>query len=240
MIKILSAAAVTGALVLGAPATALAQTRAPVAEQGARRDVNAIKARAHEAIERRLETLARLAQRVQENRHLTDAHRTALADLIESQTRGLTALDATIQADADPETLKADVKSIVTDYRVYLLTVPKVHLVIGADTELAAAGKLDEAASRLQGKIDEAAAAGKDVAAAQRHLDEMKAKTGEARDAAGGVPDSVLPLVPQDYPGNKPVLEAAQASLKTGRAALHEARLLARAVVADLKALVTA
>ena len=41
-----------------------------------------------------------------------------------AQTRGLTALDAQIQADTDLETLKADVKSIVTDYRVDLLTVP--------------------------------------------------------------------------------------------------------------------
>jgi hypothetical protein len=47
----------------------------------------------------------------------------------------------------------------------------------------------------------------------------------------------VLALVPQDYPDNKPVLEAAQASLKAGRAALQEARQLARQVVADLKAL---
>ena len=236
MIKKLSAAAMTGALALGAPAAALAETRAPAAEQGARRDVNAIKARAHEAIERRLETLARLATRVRENRHLTDEHRAALTDLIESQIRGLSALDAKIQADTDPETLKADVKSIVTDYRVYLLTVPKVHLVIGADTELAAAVKLDEVATRLQGKIDEAAAAGKDVTTAQDHLDEMKAKVGEVRAAAGGVPDSVLPLVPQDYPDNKPVLEAAQASLKAGRVALHEARQLARQVVAALRA----
>jgi hypothetical protein len=235
MIKKLSAAAVTGALVLGAPAAALAATGTQV-ERPARPDVDAVKARAHEAIERRLETLARLATRVRENRHLTDDHRAALAELIQGQIDGLTALDAKIQADTDPETLRADVKSIVTDYRVYLLTVPKVHLVIGADTELAAATKLEQVATRLQGKIDEAAAAGHDVTTAQGHLDEMTAKIGDVRASAGSVADSVLPLVPQDYPDNKPVLEAAQASLKAGRAALHDARQLARQVVADLRA----
>ena len=92
-------------------------------------------------------------------------------------------------------------------------------------------------AARLQTKIDAAKAAGKDVTAAQGHLDAMKAKAGEVRAAASGVPDAVLPLVPQDYPGNKPALEAAQAALKTGRAAVQAARELARQVVTDLKAL---
>ena len=242
MIRKLSAAALTGALLLVAPTAAMAGTRAtaartPDAAPGARRDVGTVKARAHEAISRRLQTLARLTSRVHDNRYLSDAHRAALTDLFAAQTRGLTALDAKIQADTDLETLKADVKSIVTDYRVYLLTVPKTHLVIGADTELAAAAKLDQVAARLQTKIDAAAAAGKDVTAAQGHLDAMKAKVGEVRAAASGVPDSVLPLVPQDYPGNKPALEAAQTSLKTGRSSLQSARELARQVVTDLKAL---
>ena len=136
MIRKLSAAALTGALLLVAPAAAMAGTnaapaRTPAAEPGARRDVGTVKARAHEAIARRLDTLARLASRVRDNQYVSDAHRAALGDLIAAQTRGLTALDAKIQADTDLETLKADVKSIVTDYRVYLLTVPKVHLVIG-------------------------------------------------------------------------------------------------------------
>jgi len=241
MIRKLSAAALTGALLLVAPTTAMASTvtaaRTPDAAPGARRDVGTVKARAHAAIARRLETLARLAARVRDNEYVSAAHRRALGDLLAAQTRGLTALDAKIQADTDVDTLKADVKSIVTDYRVYLLTVPKVHLVIGADTELAAAEKLDQVAVRLQAKIDAARAAGKDVSAAQGHLDAMKAKVAEVRSAASGVADAVLPLVPQEYPANKPTLEAGQASLKTGRAAVQSARELARQVVADLRAL---
>lgn len=237
MMKRLSAAAVTGALVLGAPAAALAASPTSPAQQGVRRDAGAVKARAHEAIERRLQTLDRLAQRVRDNRQLSDSHRAALTDLIESQVRGLTALDATIQADTDVEKLVADAKSIVTDYRVYLLTGPKVHLVIGADTEVAVAAKLDEVAGRLQTKVDRAAAASKDVTTAQSHLDEMKAKLADAHSSAAGVPDAVLPLVPQDYPDNKPVLDTARASLQAGRTALHAARDLAREVVANLKAL---
>jgi hypothetical protein len=235
MMRRLSAAAITGALVVGAPAVAAAQTTAPATESRADR-VDAVKARAHEAIERRLQTLERLASRVRGSRPLSDAHRTALDELIESQRSGLTALDAKIQADTDAETLRADVRSIVTDYRVYLLTAPKVHLVICADTELAVAARLDEVAARLQAKVDEAEAAGKDVTAAQGHLDAMTAKVGEARTAASGVPDSVLPLVPQDYPDNEPTLDAARASLQTGRTALREARELARQVVTDLRA----
>jgi hypothetical protein len=237
MIKRLSAVAVAGALVLGAPAAAMAQTATAGTDERVHRTAETVKARAHEAISRRLETLDRLAGRVRDSRTLTDAHRAALAELVESQQQGLTALDAKIQADTDPETLRADVKSIVTDYRVYLLTVPKVHLVICADTEIAVADRLDDVATRLQQRIDAAAAAGKDVATAQGHLDEMKAKVAGARAAASGVPDQVLPLVPQDYPDNKPTLDAARASLATGRAALRDARELARQVVADLKAL---
>jgi hypothetical protein len=237
MNKKLYAAAMSGALVLAAPAVALAAPSAPAAERAATRDGSIVKRRAHEAIERRLNTLRRLADRVRDNRRLTHDHRATLTDLINDQIEGLTALDGKIQADTDRETLLADVKSIVTDYRVYLLTVPKVHLVVGADTEVAVADRLDQVAARLQTKIDEAEAAGKDVTVAQGHLDDMKAKAGDARSAASGVPESVLPLLPQDYPDNKPTLDRARDRLREGRTALREAAKLARQVVQDLKAL---
>src|SRR2546422_337472 len=112
----LAAAALAGGLVVGGAGAAQA---AP----GDR--IDAVKHRAHTAVEHRLDTLTKLRQRVTDDAHLTDADRTELLAEIDADSTGLTALDQKIQADTDKDTLKADVHAIVLDYRVYLLMVPK-------------------------------------------------------------------------------------------------------------------
>src|SRR5947207_6502016 len=86
---------------------------AGVAHAAPAHDGSVLKQRADEAVQRRLYTLADLRQRVSADEHLADADRTELLSEIDADTTGLTALDQTIQADTDPDTLKADVKKNV-------------------------------------------------------------------------------------------------------------------------------
>src|SRR5438874_1065316 len=99
-----------------------------------------------------------LTRRVHDATHLTAADRDALTTQLAAETSGLTALKAKIDADTDLATLRADLRDIVTQYRVYLLMDPKVHLVIGADRVLAAADAFDKVFAKLDGKpgIDQA------------------------------------------------------------------------------------
>ena len=98
---------------------------------------------------------------------------------------------------------------------------PKVHLVVAADRSLAAADAFDKVFAKLDGKpgVDQA------------KLADAKAKVADARKLAGGVPGSVIPLQPPDYPGNRPALESTRDSLRTARQDLRAARAEVRQLV---------
>src|SRR5439155_10089617 len=132
-------AAVTLTVAVIGPAAAQAQTTTTTGAAAGRRAelrsdaISVLKARGDFEIDRRLRTLADLTRRVHDATHLTAADRDALTTQLAAETSGLTALKAKIDADTDLATLRADLRDIVTQYRVYLLMDPKVHLVIGAD-----------------------------------------------------------------------------------------------------------
>jgi hypothetical protein len=190
-------------------------------------------------IDRRLDTITKLQSTVASAGALTDADRAALRSQLTADTNGLTALRATIDAETDKGALRADLKTIVTDYRIYLLMVPKTAEVIAADAELAAVGRLGTLSTKLQARIDAAKTAGKDVSQAQADLDAMKAKVGQVSPLVHGVPAAVLPLTPAQYNGGaaKPILVSSRTSLQSGRALLVGARADAAACIAALKAL---
>jgi hypothetical protein len=219
-------------------ATALAASFAlsTAAHAAPTRDGSAVKAAAHAAIARRLTALSDVRQRVSATTHLADANRTELLREIDADSSGLTALDQKIQADTDGATLRDDVRSIVTSYRVFVLMLPKAREVVVADAELAAADALGTAAGKLHAAIDTATAKGKDTTKAVADLAAMNAKTASARQSAASVPGQVVPLQPANYgTADRPVLIAARESLRSARADLRAARDLGHAVVQDLK-----
>ena len=190
-------------------------------------------------IDQRLDTITKLQARVAGAAALTVADRAALQSQLTADTSGLTALRAAIDGDTDVHVLKADLRKIATDFRVYLLMAPKVADVIAADNELAAVARLDTQATKLQARIDADTAAGKDVTGAQADLDAMTAKVAQVSPLVAGIPAAVLPLTPTQYNAGtaKPILVSSRTSLQAGRGLLAGARADARACVAALKAL---
>ncbi len=170
---------------------------------------------------------------------LTDADRAALQSQLAADTSGLTTLRAQVDGETDVTTLRADLKTIVTDFRVYVLMVPKTAEVITADTELAAVTRLGTVESRLQARIAADSAAGKDIAQAQSDLDELQAKVLGVSPLVQGIPASVLPLTPAQYNAGtaRPILASSRTSLRTGRGLLAGARADAAACRAALVAL---
>lgn len=233
----LSAVVLAAALVLG-PASLVTSAAAQTSTTASRQaDLMAVlKARGKAEIDRRLTFLGQLKSRVASAQNLTASDRGTLTSQIDGEVSGLTALEARIAADTDLATLRADVRSIVTAYRVYLLMGPKVHLVVGADGVVALAGRFDAIVTKLQAAIARAAAAGMDVTRLNALLADVQAKVADAKTKAGGVPGSVLPLLPSGYPGNRPTLEAARQDLRSARQDLRTARSDAREIVDALKA----
>jgi hypothetical protein len=192
-------------------------------------------------INRRLVTITVLQDHVSNPNGLTDSHRSALQALLTADATGLTALKAKIDGETDVPTLRADIATIVTGYRIYLLVVPVTAEVISADSETAAVGRLSTAAGKLQDRIDAAKAAGKDVSAAQADLDNMTTALGEVDTSTlAGISSQLLGLTPADYNDGGPakgILQADHKTLQGFRASLNAARTDAVACRAALKAL---
>ena len=163
---------------------------------------------------------------------LGEDHRAALTTQLQEQINGLTGLGARIQGDYDEATLRADAQRIVTDYRVYVLTIPKARGVMVADIELAAADRFTKLADRLATAIGQAK---RDTADTQEDLAQMRGKLAAVTAAVPPIPAELLALQPAGYPANHAILEQARQSLRTGRSDLADASILARRLIADLK-----
>lgn len=176
-----------------------------------------LKQRASNEISRRIASLTSVSNRISEMKRLTDAQKSLLIGNIQAEIASLTALNSKIQADTDIETMRADVKSIVTSYRVYLLYLPQTRIIVAANGLLNTADKLGELATKLQSRINEAKGKGEDTSVLETTLADMQAKIADAKTKANNAINKVSSLQPTDYPGNKP-------SLQSGRSILQEAR----------------
>ena len=204
---------------------------APAGAQQVR--VEASKKVAAAAITRRVLALRELTTAAKSIVRLSDADRSALTTQLQDQVNGLSSLNAKIQGDTDEATVRADGGRIVTDYRVYVLTIPKARGVVVSDIELNAADRLTKLADRLAKAIDQAT--GKDTSKAKTDLASLRARLASATSTVTPLPAALLALQAAGYPANRTTLEQTRTSLRTGRAALAESATLARQLIADLK-----
>jgi hypothetical protein len=203
---------------------------APAGAQQVR--VEAAKRLASGAITRRVLALRDLQTAARATVRLTDADRATLTNQLQDQVNGLTSLNAKIQGDSDEATVRADAGKIITDYRVYVLTIPKARGAVVADIELTAADRLSKLADRLQRTID---ASTKDTTKARSDLAALQAKVMAVTGAVAPLSGPLLALQPAGYPGNRTTLEQARTTLRTGRTGLSDAATYVRQVIADLK-----
>ncbi len=174
-------------------------------------------------LDERLAQVARLKSAVAGAAHLASSHASTLNSKLDGTSSGLTALRATIVADTDRATTVADCLKQATDYRVYSLLTPQVHLTRAADLEAFIATRVGGLTPRIQRAIDAAAAAGKDVTAAKAALADLQTKVADATSKAHGFADALLAITP--------------ASFNAGHGAVDNARSAATGLRADLAAI---
>jgi hypothetical protein len=179
---VLAVAALTCTTLAAAPAVAGPAVAAP-----SERGVDAVKKAVTTRIDKRLDALKKFGTTLAEAKQVQPAHRETLTELLEQQTTGLTELRTKVQSETTREALKTDARSMVTDYRVFLLTGPKIRLTAAIDTELAAAEKLKAAAvtESLTGKVDTLLAIqpGADADAIRAAVKPVRTAAKEARTA---------------------------------------------------------
>jgi hypothetical protein len=182
-------------------------------------------------IARRLTTLDTLTKLISDSQFATSEHKSALSSEVGSTRSGLASLKTRIDAETDLAAMKAEVRQIATDFRVYALVAPKVHLVLGADRVAAAEDKFGQIDTRLSDLIAKAEAAGKDVSDARAHLASMNVAVDKAVALAGPIPAAVLPLTPAQFNAGTagPILTDSRSRLAQARDQLKVAAQEAKA-----------
>lgn len=195
--------------------------------------------RANNEINRRLTALNDLATKVSLLKRVSDGQKAAFASEIQTNINDLTNLKIKIDADTDPVVLQADVQSLVDNYRIFALYIPKINLLVGADIASETAGSLGSLAIKLQNKITIDQKAGKNITALTALLTDMQSKISDANNQASNLTDVVMQLVPSGYPGNSNSLVSARDMLRTARSNIQAARQDAQQIINGLKAFQT-
>lgn len=195
-----------------------AQAQEAETDTTSRQSIEQIKERAQAAIDRRLDTLDRLTDRIDSAQHMSDSHKATLTGDYRAAANGLTGLGVEIAAATTAEELRVLVPLIATDYRVYLVIVPKSLEVAASDRIGVAVDRLTNAADRLEDAIDRAEDAGIDATQAGRWLISARDEIAEAKRTGVPVADDVIGLDASDWE------EPAKSMLQEGKRRLDNAR----------------
>jgi ATP-dependent protease HslVU (ClpYQ) ATPase subunit len=188
-------------------------------------------------ITRRLTSLSTLSSKINAATKLTATDKTTLSNEVSSEISELTSLKTKLDSETTVTGATADAKTIINDYRVYALVLPKVNLVKFSDDIQTTDSRLTILAQKLQTRITADQKAGKDVSAAQSELNDMTTKTTAAQSIASNIESNVIILEPTDYNSNHSVLSGYNAQLKTAHSDNLAAASDAKSIVAALKAL---
>jgi len=155
-------------------------------------------------------------QKIQAMKKVSDADKTTLAGQIQTQVTTLTTLKAKIDADTDITVLRTDVKSIIASYRIFMLIIPRGHIVAAADRMSTLVDDMTALGTKIEKRITAAQTAGKDVTALNALLADFTAKLADAKTQSQAAITKVVSLNPDN--GDTAVMQANTATLKAARA----------------------
>lgn len=216
MTRLLGIAALTLSLFVSVMPSASAQS---VQDEAIER----IKTEAQAAINQRVATLVDLEAAINSAEHVSASHAEQLLNETRSARSGLATLDTSIQEATTLDVVLPLVANIATEYRVYLVLVPKVFEVIGSDVLAAVAIGLSDVESDLDAAIQAVEGAGFDTDGVRATFDAAVASRVLAHDLAAPVADLVIDLTAADWP------DPARGQLQSGRESLIDAQHAARA-----------
>lgn len=195
--------------------------------------------RGESAIEKRIESLRKLKERLANARLVSAEVLASINASLDAEIAKLEALKADIASGTATSTLKADIKSIKKDFRIFMLVEPKAHIAASASRINAVVTQMNQLVVKLEARITEAKNAGTDVSAAETALADMKAKLADAKVQADAAVAGTANLQPDG--GDATVRASNLAALKAAREKLvlaHKDLAAARADAAKIRAVV--
>lgn len=161
---------------------------------------------------------------LQSMQRLSTDTRTQLVAQVQTNISDLTALQEKIAGDTDLETIKTDVRSIITAYRVYIVVLPQVRGLAVVDRLQSFTQTLTTLQTRIQTKTTELKSAGNDTSAIQSNIDQAAAKMTEAQAAITRAETSFTDMQVDDPTGSTTLKATGQAQLQIARQDLRQAR----------------
>jgi hypothetical protein len=178
--------------------------------------ISKLKARGTALIQERAKSLSKERDVITKSK-LTDAQKKTLTDIIDQQIANLTSLKVTLDGATDATSTRRLVESVFSEYRIYGIIIPQVHLEKRIfDLQNHITKITNEVFPKVQTAIDTQKAKGKDVTVWQTGLD--KAKTTVSSDTAtlAALLTKVQALKPADYgTSSKAIIESANTDIKT-------------------------
>ncbi len=191
-------------------------------------------------IQRRLDNLSTLQSLINSASKLSTSDKTVLLNEVSSTVSGLKQLNTQLDSATTLLEARTDVQNIITEYRVYVLVVPKVHLIKIADDQLVIEDKLTALAQKLQTRITEADKTGQNVTTLLSELTSMNSLETAAQAISSSIDSSVINLQPSDYNTDQSVLEGDIAQLQKAHSDNENAFLNAKQIISALEAMKTA
>ncbi|MDO8621479.1 MAG: hypothetical protein Q7R31_04355 [Candidatus Levybacteria bacterium] len=122
-----------------------------------------LKQQGDKMVTQRIASLNILIARINNDKRLTSDEKTALSSDVQNAISGLTALKTKIDADTTVGDLKADIKQIATNYKVYEVLEPKMRILVVIDNLQDISNRLSRLSPKLQVFIDDLKGQNKNV-----------------------------------------------------------------------------
>jgi hypothetical protein len=186
--------------------------------------VLAARAWTDQAVAKRFVRIDTLSAALADASTVTDAHRAQLEATFAADRTGLKDVRTEVRHDSTCSEASKDAAKVVTKYRVYVVLSPQTTLTIRGDHGVARADAyeaLEPGYASAIGALPDGAV----KAAAEDALARLVVDADAAQASYGGVADSVLALVPADFPAQAGVLAAADGDADAGRVSLASAAL---------------
>lgn len=187
--------------------------------------ISDITTRADEEITRRVNALNTLSTRVNAMVRLSTTDKSDLSSSIQTQVAAMNTLQSQISADAtanNTSSLKSDVQSITSSYRIFALVLPQGMIEAASDRVLTIVGTMNDLSTKLSARISVAQSAGNDTTAAAAALADMNAKVSDANTQATAAAAEVASLTPDN--GNATIMASNTAALKDARSKILAAQ----------------
>lgn len=198
------------------------------------------KARAKAELDRRITALTKLIARLNDAKRVSADVKAQITTDTNALIASLTTLGAQIQSETSTSSLRSQVQSITGSYRVYLLVIPKGHLLSAADGIKSTADLITNAGIKLSDGINKAKAKGENTSSLEAMHADLLAKAADAKVQADAAIALLTPLKPDEknnvvFEANKKALTDARAKIKAGTEDLKAARDDAHKILVALK-----